>query len=193
MAAIFTKTPNPTLSFPKPSKTQFTPSFNVSFPTRSPNRCGRNPMRVSSQLISPDGGRLVDLVVDDSIKREKMKEALDLPRIKLSKIDLQWVHVLSEGWASPLSGFMKENEFLQTLHFNSLRLDDGSFVNMSVPIVLAINDLVKNRIGDSDRVALFDPDDDHPVAILSEYVPFYLFVSFFYFTRSFLVSVFFFF
>lgn len=103
----------------------------------------------------------------EPLRREKKKEALELPRIKLSRIDLQWVHVLSEGWASPLSGFMTENEFLQTLHFNSLRLDDGSFVNMSVPIVLAIDDQVKTRIGESNRVALFDPDGVEPVAILT--------------------------
>lgn len=167
MAAIFTKTPNPTNSFPKLTKTQFTPSFNLPLPPQNPTPRRHHPLRVSSQLITPDGGKLVELVVAEPLRREKKKEALELPRIKLSRIDLQWVHVLSEGWASPLSGFMTENEFLQTLHFNSLRLDDGSFVNMSVPIVLAIDDQVKTRIGESNRVALFDPDGVEPVAILT--------------------------
>ena len=94
-------------------------------------------------------------------------EALSLPRIKLSRIDVEWVHVLSEGWASPLRGFMKESEFLQTLHFNSLRLSDGSIVNMSVPIVLAIDDAQKHQIGQSTKVALFD-SQGNPVAILKE-------------------------
>uniref|UniRef100_A0A2P2ITJ7 ATP-sulfurylase PUA-like domain-containing protein n=1 Tax=Rhizophora mucronata TaxID=61149 RepID=A0A2P2ITJ7_RHIMU len=62
---------------------------------------------------------------------------------------------------------MREPEFLQTLHFNALRLDDGSVVNMSVPIVLAIDDLQKQRIGESKRVALVD-SDDNTVAILNE-------------------------
>jgi 3'-phosphoadenosine 5'-phosphosulfate synthase len=30
------------------------------------------------------------------------------------------VQVLAEGWASPLKGFMREREFLQVLHFNTL-------------------------------------------------------------------------
>jgi 3'-phosphoadenosine 5'-phosphosulfate synthase len=77
------------------------------------------------------------------------------------------VHVLSEGWASPLRGFMRESEFLQTLHFNSLRLENGSVVNMSVPIVLAIDDLQKQGIGESKRVALVD-SDDNTIAIFNE-------------------------
>ena len=36
------------------------------------------------------------------------------------KLDLQWVQVLSEGWASPLKGFMNEKEYLQALHFGIL-------------------------------------------------------------------------
>ncbi|KAJ0879523.1 putative sulfate adenylyltransferase [Helianthus annuus] len=74
---------------------------------------------------------------------------MGLAQIKLSRIDLEWVHVLSEGWASPITGFMRESEFLQTLHFNSLRLGDGSVVNMSLPIVLDIDDAQKERIFDS--------------------------------------------
>lgn len=110
---------------------------------------------------------MVELFVEESKRGDRKKEAMSIPKIKLSKIDLQWVHVLSEGWASPLTGFMRESEFLQTLHFNSLRLANGSVVNMSVPIVLAIDDLQKNRIGESIKVALIDPSSDNPVAILN--------------------------
>lgn len=124
-------------------------------------------LRVRSALIEPDGGRLAELVVEEPLRRARARESLELPRVKLSRIDLEWVHVLSEGWASPLRGFMRESEFLQTLHFNALRLDDGSVVNMSVPIVLAVDDADRHRIGESRKVALFDADDN-PVAILSD-------------------------
>ena len=85
------------------------------------------------------------LLVDEPLKDLKKGEALSLPKIKLSSVDLQWVHVLSEGWASPLRGFMRESEFLQMLHFNTLRLKNGSAMNMSVPIVLAIDNSQKHR------------------------------------------------
>ncbi|KAH6757177.1 ATP sulfurylase 1 [Perilla frutescens var. hirtella] len=126
----------------------------------------RSTTRISASLIDPDGGKLVELFVGESERESKLKQASELPRITLSKIDLQWVHVLSEGWASPLKGFMRESEFLQTLHFNSLRLENGSLVNMSLPIVLAIDDAQKNRVGSSDSVALVDDRDD-VVAVLS--------------------------
>ncbi|ESQ44644.1 hypothetical protein EUTSA_v10003175mg [Eutrema salsugineum] len=128
----------------------------------------RRVLVAKSALIEPDGGRLVDLVVEESRRRVMKREAETVPvRIRLSRVDLEWVHVLSEGWASPLRGFMRQSEFLQTLHFNSIRLEDGSVVNMSVPIVLAIDDEQKSRIGDSDRVTLVD-SFGNPIAILSD-------------------------
>ncbi|WJZ87173.1 hypothetical protein VitviT2T_006574 [Vitis vinifera] len=167
ISTLFTKTPNPSpsLCLPRTPKSHFTPAFRLPIPLHSKTRTHQK-LRVSSALIEPDGGKLVELFVEESLRDVKKREALRMPRIKLSRIDLEWVHVLSEGWASPLRGFMRESEFLQTLHFNSLRLDDGSFVNMSVPIVLAIDDAEKHQIGDSTKVALVD-SKDNTIAILS--------------------------
>lgn len=121
---------------------------------------------VKSSLIDPDGGSLVDLVVPEGKRALRISEAEAMPKVKLTKIDLEWVHVISEGWASPLKGFMREDEYLQSLHFNCLRMSDGSLVNMSLPIVLAIDDGVKEKIGGSSSVALIGPQGDL-VGILS--------------------------
>lgn len=118
--------------------------------------CMRKRGVIRSSLIEPDGGKLVELIVPEDQRASLKREAASLPRIKLSRIDLEWAHIVSEGWASPLRGFMRQAEFLQTLHFNFLRLQDGSVVNMSVPIVLAIDDLQKEAIGQSNDVALLD-------------------------------------
>lgn len=115
---------------------------------------------VKSSLIEPDGGSLVDLVVSESQSLARISVAESLPKVRLTKIDVEWVHVISEGWASPLRGFMREDEYLQSLHFNSLRLKNGSIVNMSLPIVLAIDDEDKERIGGSSDVALVGPGGD---------------------------------
>ncbi|KAI3467653.1 hypothetical protein Pfo_024316 [Paulownia fortunei] len=128
--------------------------------------CSGNSFMVKSSLIEPDGGSLVDLVVPESQRAVKISEAEAMPKVKLTKIDLEWVHVISEGWASPLKGFMREDEYLQSLHFNCLRMKDGSLVNMSLPIVLAIDDEDKEKIGGSSSVALVGPDGDL-VGILS--------------------------
>lgn len=117
-------------------------------------------MTVKSSLIDPDGGELVELIVPESEIGAKKAEAETMPKVKLTKIDVEWVHVISEGWASPLKGFMREDEYLQSLHFNSLRLKDGTLVNMSLPIVLAIDDETKEQIGSSQNVALVSPEGD---------------------------------
>lgn len=112
----------------------------------------------------------MDLVVPESERAKRVLEAEALQKVRLTKIDVEWVHVISEGWASPLRGFMREGEYLQSLHFNSLRTkNDGTIVNMSLPIVLAIDDEDKDRIGQSNNVALVDPTGEL-IAILRRLV-----------------------
>lgn len=123
----------------------------------------------TSALIDPDGGALSELVAPPSDRDALRQEASTLPSISLKQIDVEWVHVLSEGWASPLRGFMRESEYLQCLHFNCMKLEDGSLVNMSLPIVLAIPDRDKEAIGTQESVALLGPSGD-AVAILRRFV-----------------------
>ena len=52
--------------------------------------------------------------------------------------------MLAEGWATPLNGFMREQEYLQCLHFGCLL--SGGTVNQSIPIVLPVSDSDKQRI-----------------------------------------------
>jgi 3'-phosphoadenosine 5'-phosphosulfate synthase len=149
-------------------------------PTSPPPR--RRAMPVRSSLIDPDGGALVDLVAAPDRRAALRAEADRLPRVRMTPIDLQWAHVLAEGWASPLRGFMREDEYLQALHFNCIRLPDGvARVNMSLPIVLAIGDDDKDQIGDKPDVALQMPDGG-VVAILRRSVRL-IYLAFPYFFR----------
>lgn len=91
------------------------------------------------------------------------QEAQQLPSVPISKLDLQWVQVLGEGWATPLKGFMKEREYLQTLHFGCLV--DGGVINQSVPIVLPVSTEDKERIG-TQATAIALKYEDKVVAIL---------------------------
>ncbi|KAF9810838.1 hypothetical protein SFRURICE_015260, partial [Spodoptera frugiperda] len=83
-----------------------------------------------------------------------IEEAARLPNIELNTLDLQWVQVLSEGWAYPLKGFMREHEYLQALHSNCLTLADGSVVNQSVPVVLPVDTEAKDRLTGANAIAL---------------------------------------
>lgn len=74
-----------------------------------------NSIFLSFQSIIPEAVRdnLKELFVPENKLTAAKTEAESLPSVNITKLDLQWVQVLSEGWASPLNGFMRENEFLQ--------------------------------------------------------------------------------
>ncbi|KAI4968712.1 hypothetical protein ZWY2020_046042 [Hordeum vulgare] len=138
------------------------PNPRLRLATASPPRTGprRGMSAIRSSLIDPDGGALVNLVAPPERRAALRAEAEALPRVRLAPVDVEWAHVLAEGWASPLHGFMREHEYLQCLHFNSLRLPSGGFANMSLPIVLAVDDADKDRIGAAPDVALAGPDGE---------------------------------
>uniref|UniRef100_A0A8C2ZAD9 3'-phosphoadenosine 5'-phosphosulfate synthase 1 n=1 Tax=Cyclopterus lumpus TaxID=8103 RepID=A0A8C2ZAD9_CYCLU len=79
-------------------------------------------------------------------------DAETLPAVQIGKVDMQWVQVLAEGWATPLNGFMREREYLQCLHFDCLL--DGGVINLSVPVVLPISSTDKERLDSVTAMAL---------------------------------------
>ncbi|XP_069941967.1 bifunctional 3'-phosphoadenosine 5'-phosphosulfate synthase isoform X2 [Cherax quadricarinatus] len=60
-----------------------------------------------------------ELFVPDNKLTSAKEEADSLLSINITKLDLQWLQVLSEGWASPLTGFMRERELLQVCYIYS--------------------------------------------------------------------------
>lgn len=64
------------------------------------------------------------------------------------QVDMQWVQVLAEGWATPLNGFMREREYLQCLHFDCLL--DGKTLMFKKK---------KNQISCSSRERALDGDE----------------------------------
>jgi 3'-phosphoadenosine 5'-phosphosulfate synthase len=85
-----------------------------------------------------------ELFVSESRAADAKREAGSLPSLEITKLDTQWVQVLSEGWATPLTGFMREREFLQCQHFGCLI--DGGTTNQSIPIVLPVHTPDKERL-----------------------------------------------
>ncbi|CAF5218978.1 unnamed protein product, partial [Rotaria magnacalcarata] len=61
-----------------------------------------------------------ELFMDEDTRKNALEEFPNLPKLDITELDLQWVQVLSEGWATPLAGFMRETEYLQCLHFGCL-------------------------------------------------------------------------
>ncbi|KAK2566201.1 Bifunctional 3'-phosphoadenosine 5'-phosphosulfate synthase [Acropora cervicornis] len=105
-----------------------------------------------------------ELFVPEEKIEEAKQEAERLPAVEINKLDLQWFQVLSEGWATPLKGFMRELEYLQSQHFGLL-LDEG-VVNQSIPIVLPVDNADKERLENKNAIAL--RYEGKPVAILRD-------------------------
>lgn len=111
------------------------------------------------QLLRERGvipGSVVDCVKELFVCPEHLplvlEEAAGLPALDITDLDLQWVQVLSEGWATPLTGFMRESEYLQSQHFGCHL--EGGVTNQSIPIVLAATTEDKERLENEESIAL---------------------------------------
>jgi len=96
--------------------------------------------------------KVEDLTVPEDELEAATAEAESLPSVEIGKVDLEWVQVLGEGWATPLTGFMREREYLQCQHFNCL-LDNG-VTNQSIPVVLPVSTKNKEKLASCDKFAL---------------------------------------
>ncbi|XP_071645529.1 bifunctional 3'-phosphoadenosine 5'-phosphosulfate synthase-like isoform X1 [Temnothorax longispinosus] len=102
----------------------------------------------------------LELFVKEDRLDDVRKEMKTLPTLEIGKIDVQWLQVLAEGWAAPLKGFMRENEYLQVQHFNCLLYENGVPINQSIPIVLAVSTADKERCFDAAALVLRYQDKD---------------------------------
>lgn len=113
-------------------------------------------------LLHSIGCQGTELMVPESRRVEAQREAEQLQKLEITKLDLQWVQVLGEGWAPPMTGFMREREFLQCQHFGCLL--DGGATNQSVPIVLPVQTQDKERLEQQPAFTL--TYNSKPIAIL---------------------------
>jgi len=129
-------------------------------------------------LPNPDGDVVIDLHVPPELRAARAAEAETLPQALITDVDLNWLQVVGEGWASPLRGFMREGTLLETLHFNSILVDPFNLtgniarhetqtdfthfpdrqapgrVSMSIPIILSCTSFTKDSIEKSGKNAV---------------------------------------
>nr|CAI5836236.1 unnamed protein product [Callosobruchus analis] len=104
-------------------------------------------------FLQEDSKTIPELFVPKDRFAGASEEAASLPTLNIGEIDLQWVQVLSEGWAYPLKGFMREDQYLQSLHFDCL-VTEGNTINQSIPIVLPVSTSDRDRLRDSSAITL---------------------------------------
>jgi 3'-phosphoadenosine 5'-phosphosulfate synthase len=154
-------------------------SVNILFRTLERDGILMGPPKVAPPgLPNPDGDRLIDLHVSDHLRAQRIAEAATLPKVLITDIDLNWLQTIGEGWAAPLTGFMREGTLLETLHFNSLLVDPFNLtgnvnrlttatnfetfpehpapnrVSMSLPITLSCTSFTKMNIEASGQTAV---------------------------------------
>ena len=95
-------------------------------------------------LISPYGGKLVNLITENDEQDELTKKAGTLPSIQLSLRSQCDLEMLATGAFSPLDTFMNEADYLSVLE--KMRLANG--ILFPIPITLPIDDEVKVEVGD---------------------------------------------
>lgn len=69
--------------------------------------------QLQTNILKYNFKQIPELFVIPSRKSSALNESKSLPHLDITTVELQWLQVLAEGWAFPLKGFMRENEYLQ--------------------------------------------------------------------------------
>ncbi|MGZ4626473.1 MAG: bifunctional sulfate adenylyltransferase/adenylylsulfate kinase [Kineosporiaceae bacterium] len=109
---------------------------------------------MSGGLVSPHGGLLIDLVVEDDRARELKKLSVDWPGWDLTPRQTCDLELLATGGFSPLRGFMGRADYDSVC--SSMRLADGTLWPM--PIVLDVSEQLAATLGPGTFLALRDPE-----------------------------------
>ncbi|TFK44399.1 hypothetical protein BDQ12DRAFT_620462 [Crucibulum laeve] len=115
---------------------------------------------------SPHGGVLKDLIArDEHISAQLRGEAFTLADIVLTERQLCDLELILSGGFSPLEGFMNEKDYKSVV--DTLRLADGALFPIPITLDASSEDIERLSIVPGARIALRDPRDDEPLAIIT--------------------------
>ncbi|KAJ2881096.1 Sulfate adenylyltransferase, partial [Coemansia aciculifera] len=115
---------------------------------------------------SPHGGVLKDLYIrDEALQGSLQAEAETLPHVVLTSRQLCDLELILNGGFSPLEGFLTQEEYTSVLHTN--RLPNGALWTMPIYLDISSSVLTQLNVSVGSRLALRDPRDDQPLAILT--------------------------
>jgi sulfate adenylyltransferase len=103
-------------------------------------------------LISPHGGRLVDLMADESRVDELRERSVDWPSVDLDPRQLCDLELLLNGGLSPLEGYLGSADHARVC--SDLKLADGTV--WPIPLTLDVDDAIAESLSRGDAVALRD-------------------------------------
>ena len=103
-------------------------------------------------MIEPHGGKLVDLVANESEKKELLSESDNLKKVKLPLYKLRELENIAIGLFSPLEGFMGYEDYVSVI--KDMRLINK--IVWSIPIILPVGEEIFKGINNGEKVALTD-------------------------------------
>ena len=109
---------------------------------------------MSSHLIQPHGGTLVNRIVDAEKAAKLKAAAADMPKITLSAKQACDLEMIAIGAFSPLTGFVKQADFEGIC--KNMHLANGTV--WPIPITLAVGDDVKASLTVGKQAALYHSD-----------------------------------
>jgi len=99
----------------------------------------------NSTLISPYGGKLVNLVVSGEERTELLAQSTNLPSVQISARSLCDLELLATGAFSPLTRFMRQADYERVL--TEMRLKDGTL--FPIPVTLALDENALPKWGEA--------------------------------------------
>jgi len=121
-----------------------------------------NAQENSPRLISPYGGRLVNLLTEGEERRKLLQRAKGLPSVQISIRSVCDLELMATGAFSPLDRFMGERDYRMVL--SDMRMADGTL--MPLPVTLPIDSVDGLEVGA--EVVLRSPTNDMLAVMLLE-------------------------
>jgi len=103
-------------------------------------------------VIEPHGGKLIDLVANESEKKELLNESDSFKKVKLPLYKLRELENIATGLFSPLEGFMGYEDYASVI--KDMRLINK--IVWSIPIILPVEEEIFKDINNGEKVALTD-------------------------------------
>ena len=109
---------------------------------------------MSTDLIPPHGGELIDRLATAEEKQDFLAKADSLPRVQLDKRATSDLVMIAIGGFSPLSGFMGKDDYIGVVE--KMRLANG--LPWSVPVTLSVSEEVAKPLSEGSLIRLDNPD-----------------------------------
>jgi sulfate adenylyltransferase len=118
---------------------------------------------MSSELVSPHGGKLKPLLLQGEELEEEKEKALSIPSIHLTSRETSDLIMMAIGAFSPLEGFMKRHDYLSVTE--NMHMIDG--ILWPIPITLAVSRDKADSLVINSEAALVDEESGELMGIIN--------------------------